>query len=78
MSGAATPAQDDPDTGDSQMEAADIESELNNLLTIGDQRPSPSMMADPTVNHEPAATASTQNLADAQAAERGCQTDSVC
>ena len=36
LSGAATPAQDEPDTGISQMEEADIESELNNLLTIDD------------------------------------------
>ena len=36
LSGAATPAQDEPETGISQMEAADIESELNNFLTIDD------------------------------------------
>ena len=36
LSGAATPTQDEPDTGISQMDAADIESELNNLLTIDD------------------------------------------
>ena len=36
LSGAATPAQDDPDMGMSQMDAAGIESELNNLLTIDD------------------------------------------
>ena len=50
LSGAATPAQDEPDTGISQMEDADIESELNNLLTIGDQTPSSSMVTDPNVN----------------------------
>ena len=64
MSGEATPAQDEPDTGISQMVVADIESELNNLLTIDDQSPSPSIMTDPSVNTEPAATTSTQNLAD--------------
>ena len=31
LSGAATPAKDNPDTGVSQMYAADNESELNNL-----------------------------------------------
>ena len=69
MSGAATPAQDKPDTGISQMETADIETELNNLLTIDDQNPSPSMVADPTLTPEPAATASTQNSADYQPAK---------
>ena len=78
MSGAATPAQDETDTGISQMEAADIVSELNSLLTIDDQSPSPFMAADPIVNPEPAATESTQNLADDQPAERRCQTDYVC
>ena len=34
LSDGATPAQDEPETGISQMDAADIESELNNLLTI--------------------------------------------
>ena len=50
MSGAATPVQDEPDTGSSQVEGADIESELNNLLAFDDQSPSPSMVADHTVN----------------------------
>ena len=36
LSGGATPAQDEPERGISQMDAADIESELNNLLTIDD------------------------------------------
>ena len=62
LSGAATPAQDKPDTGISQMEAADIESELNNLLTIEDPNPSPTMLADPVTNLEPAATTSMQDL----------------
>ena len=39
LSSAATTAQDEPDTGMSQMEAADVESELNNLLTIDGSGP---------------------------------------
>ena len=62
LSGATTPSQDEPDTGISQMEAADIESELNNLLTIDDPSPSPSMVANPVTNLEPAATSSVQDL----------------
>ena len=61
-SGAATPAQDDPDTGISQMEAADIESELNNLLTIDDPNPSSIMVEHPVTNLEPVATTSMQDL----------------
>ena len=62
LSGAATPAQNDPDTCVSQIEAADIESELNNLLSIDDPNPSPIMVADPVTNLEPAATTSVQDL----------------
>ena len=62
LSGAATPAQDEPDTGISQMEPAVIESELNNLLTIDDPNPSPIMVADPVTNLEPAATTSMPDL----------------
>ena len=62
LSGAATLAQDKPDTCISQMEAADIESELNNLLKIDDPNPSPIMVADPVTNLEPAATTSMQDL----------------
>ena len=36
LSDGATAAQDEPEAGISQMDAADIESELNNLLTIDD------------------------------------------
>ena len=36
LSDGATPVRDEPETGISQMNAADIESELNNLLTIDD------------------------------------------
>ena len=61
LSGAATPAQDEPDTGISQMEAADIESELDNLLTIADPDQSLIMVADPVMNPEPVATISMQD-----------------
>ena len=61
LSSAATPAQDEPDTGISQTEAAGIESELNSLLTIDDPDPSLIMVADPVMNPEPAATFSMQD-----------------
>ena len=67
LSGAATTAKDNSDMGISQMEAAGIESELNNHLTIDDQSSSSSTVADPNVNPAPAATA--QNLTDNQPAE---------
>ena len=59
---ATTHAQDEHDTGISQMEAAGIESDLNNLLTIDDPSPSPTMVADPVTNLEPAAATSVQDL----------------
>ena len=40
------------------MDAADIESELNNLLTVGDSIQYPHFVADPSINQEPAATSS--------------------
>ena len=47
LSDGATPTQDEPETGISQMDAADIESELNNLLTIDDcHSPLPDWIAD--------------------------------
>ena len=60
LSDAATLVQDEPETGISHMDAADIESELNNLLTIDDASPAPSMVADPATIREPAASASNQ------------------
>ena len=56
LSGAATPAQDEPDNAISQMEAADIESELNNLLTIDNRSPSPTMVTEPSLDPEPLVT----------------------
>ena len=58
LSCAATPTQDEPDNGTSQLEAADIESELNNLLTIEDQSPSSITVTEPSADPEPLARAS--------------------
>ena len=69
LSDAATPVQYEPETGISQMDAADIESELNKLLTIDDASPAPSMVADPASTQEPAASASTQEPLQDQSAE---------
>ena len=55
LSGAVTPAQDEPDLGRSQMDAADKESELNNLLTIDDSSQYPLLVADHSANLEPTA-----------------------
>ena len=56
LSDGTTPTQDEPETGISQLDAADIESELNNLLTIDDSTQYPPIVADPSANQEPAAT----------------------
>ena len=59
LSDGATLTQDEPETGISQMDAADIESELNNLLTIDDSIQYPPFYIqypDPSINQEPAAT----------------------
>ena len=58
LSDAATPVRDESGTGISHIEAADIESELNNMLTINDENQSPSMVADPATTHEQAANTS--------------------
>ena len=55
LSGAVTPAQDEPDMGMTQMDAADIESELNNLLTIEDSSQYPPLVAEHSANLEPTA-----------------------
>ena len=55
MSDAATPAQDEPNMAMSQMDAADIESELNNLLTIDDSGQCHPMVAEHSTSLEPAA-----------------------
>ena len=61
LSGATTPAQDEPDNGIYQMEDADIESELNNLLTIDDQSPSPITVTEPSADPEPLVTVSNKD-----------------
>ena len=58
LSDGAIPAQDDPEAGISQMDAADIESELKNLLTIDDSIQYPPLVADPSANPETAVTSS--------------------
>ena len=70
LSDATTPAHDELDTSISQMDAADMETELNNLLTIDDPGPSSTMVADPaTTNQEPAANTSTRDQPQNQPAE---------
>ena len=72
LSGAATPAQDEPDNGITQMEPADIKSELNILLTIDDRSPSSVMVTEPSaVNPEPQATALKQDPEGNPPGERG-------
>ena len=69
LSDAAKPVQDEPETGISHMDAADIESELNNLLTIDEASPALSMVADPATTQEPAARASNQEPLQNQSVE---------
>ena len=66
LSDGATLTQDEPETGISQMDAADIESELNNLLTIDDSIQYPPFTADPSINQEPAATSPIPNPRSSQ------------
>ena len=56
LSNGATLTQDELETGKSQMDAVDIEWEINNLLTIDDSIQYPPFAADPSMNQEPAAT----------------------
>ena len=62
LSGAETPAQDEPDMGISQMDAADIESDLNILLTIDDSGQYPPLVTDHSANLKPAAVTSINDL----------------
>ena len=55
LSGSATPAQDESDKGMSQMDAPDIASEINNLLTIDDSSQYPPLVAEHSANLEPTA-----------------------
>ena len=69
LSDAATPVQDEPETGISHMDAADIESELNNLLTIDDASLDPSMVTDSATAQGPAGYTSNQEPLQNQSAE---------
>ena len=69
LSDAATPVQDEPEAGISHMDTADIESELDNLLTIDDASPDPSMVTNSATAQEPAASTSNQEPLRNQSAE---------
>ena len=58
LSDGTTPTQDEPETGISQMDAADIESELNNLLTIDDSMQYPPLVAESSTNQQSTVTSS--------------------
>ena len=66
LSDGATPTQDEPETGISQMDAADIESELNNLLTIDDSIQYPPLVAESSINQESAMTSSVSDSQQSQ------------
>ena len=59
FSDAATPVRDEAETGISNMEAADIESELNNLLTMDEESSPPSEAPDSAVQNTVNTMAST-------------------
>ena len=61
LSGATTPAQSGTGAAITQMEAADVESEFNNLFTIEQQSQSLSMMTDPSANPESEAADTAQD-----------------
>ena len=66
LSDGATPTQDEPETGISQMDAADIKSELNNLLTIDDSIQYPPLVAESSINQESAVTSSVSDSQQSQ------------
>ena len=61
LSDGTTPTQDEPETGISQMDAADMESELNNLLTIDDSMQYPPLVAESSTNQQSTVTSSVSN-----------------
>ena len=73
LSGAGTPVKDKLSTEITQMEAADIESEFNDLLTIEQQSPASSITPSPSVNPEPRATNLSQDPLGEKPAERKCK-----
>ena len=66
LSDGATPTQDEPGTGIFQMDAADIESELNNLLTIDDSIQYPPLVAESSINQESTMTSSVSDSQQSQ------------
>ena len=66
LSDGATPVRDEPGTGISQMDAADIESDLNNLLTIDDSMQYPPLVAESSTNQESAITSSVSDSQQSQ------------
>ena len=66
LSDEATPVRYEPETGISQMDAADIESELNNLLTIDDSMQYPPLVAESSTNQDSALTSSVSDSQQSQ------------
>ena len=65
LSDGATPVRDEPETGISQMDA-DIESELNILLTIDDSMQYPPLVTESSTNQESAITSSVSDSQQSQ------------
>ena len=66
LSDSATPTQDEPETGISQMDAADIGSELNNLLTIDESMQYPPLVAESSTNQQSTVTSSVSDSQQSQ------------
>ena len=66
LSDGTTLTQDEPETGISQMDAADIESELNNLLTIDDSMQYPHLVAESSTNQQSTVTSSVSDSQQSQ------------
>ena len=66
LSDSATPTQDEPETGISQMDAADIESELNSLLTIDESMQYPPLVAESSTNQQSTVTSSVSDSQQSQ------------
>ena len=69
LSGGATPLRDEPSAEITQMEAATIESEHNDLPCMGQQSSPSSEMATPGLNSEPPAKETSENPQDDQSVE---------
>ena len=66
LSDGTTPTQDEPETEISQMDAADIEAELNNLLTIHDSMQYPPLVAESSTNQQSTVTSSVSDSQQSQ------------